>query len=473
MNMKRTAKRNLPTLDAGRFGFRVTRPVIFIGCLFISLIPMADSASAHVKWFVNCNASDDPLPIGAVFTKMLFLFGALFLTAFYFGCEIEQTALGTTITRYLNRLTEPLHRRMDELLRAVAAVSFALLWADGGLILTPELKADDSMLSVMQVLIPLYLFGRATLPAAGAGILMLYGYGAVTYGLFHMLDYPIFIGLGVYFILSISRTPELLAFRLNFLRWTVALSLLWPSMEKFVYPGWVAPIAITHPELTLGFDVATVVTAAGVVEFGLAFALFWTPLVRRLAALALTMLLTAATFDFGKVDGIGHLLVITVLLIVIADPGRQHPGCRPMLAPLVSSAAWLTTILLYTGGHALYYRSQISALLSLAVGAAVLGFIFYCVQSSAQFASGTAARTRRRPNFDIPSGRAGDPPGEGLRGASAASARVSWPDVAHGHRPGNTPPGFAGVALRDAIDRYRDGTAWGGILSGRTRTQTD
>lgn len=336
---------------------------------------------------------------------------------FYFGCAIEQTPFGAAFLRQLNRLTEPLHRRTDELLRAVAAVSFALLWADGGLILTPELKADDPSLSVIQLLIPLYLFGRATLPAAGAGILVLYGYGAVAYGLFHMLDYPIFIGLGVYFLLSVSQTTELLAFRLDLLRWTVALSLLWPSMEKFVYPAWVAPIAIIHPELTLGFNVDTVMTAAGVVEFGLAFALFWTPLVRRLAALVLIMLLTAATFDFGKVDGIGHLMIIAVLLVVVADPGRQYPGCRPVLAPLVSSAAWLATVLFYTGGHALYYRSQSSALLSLVSGAALLGFIFFSVRRRVQTASRTTIRTRRSPYLDIPTVRTGGTRDEILRGA--------------------------------------------------------
>jgi hypothetical protein len=440
--MKRTIRRNSPTLNARGIGFRITTPMIFAGCLLINSILMADSAWAHVKWFVVCNVSDNPLPVTAAFTKSFFLFGALFLTAFYFGCKIEQTALGAALLKYLNRLTEPLHRRTDELLRAVAAVSFALLWADGGLILTPELKADDPKLSIIQLLIPLYLFERATLPAAGAGILVLYGYGAVTYGPFHMLDYPIFIGLGVYFILSISQTSKVLAFRLNFLRWTVALSLLWPSMEKFVYPAWVAPIALTHPELTLGFDVSTVVTAAGVVEFGLAFALFWTPLVRRLAALAFITLLTAATFDFGKVDGVGHLLVIAVLLVVLADPGRQHPGCRPMVAPLVSSAAWLATILLYTGGHALYYRSQSSALLSLAGSAVLLGFIFFCVQNRVQVSSRTTARTPRPPYIDITSVRTGAMRGESLRGPSGASVRANWPDLARERRSENTAAGF-------------------------------
>jgi hypothetical protein len=417
MSMKRTVRRNSPTLIGKGKRFLVTTPLIIIGSLLISLILTAESAWAHVKWFVACNVSDDPLPVGAVLTTKFFLFGALFLALFYFGCAIEQTAFGAAFSRQLDRLTEPLHRRTDELLRAVAAVSFALLWADGGVILTPELKADDPRLSVIQLLIPLYLFGRATVPAAGAGILMLYGYGVVAYGLFHMFDYPIFIGLGVYFVLSISQTAELLTFRLNLLRWTVALSLLWPSMEKFVYPAWVAPIAIIHPELTLGFDMDTVMTAAGVVEFGLAFALFWKPLVRRLSALVLIMLLTAATFDFGKVDGIGHLMIIAVLLVVVADPGRQYAGCRPVLAPLVSSAAWLATVLFYTGGHALYYRSQSSALLSLASGATLLGFIFFCIQRHVRVSSRTTMRTRRSPYLDIPTARTGGTRAGILRGA--------------------------------------------------------
>jgi hypothetical protein len=175
-------------------------------------------------------------------------------------------------------------------------------------------------------------------------------------------------------------------------------------------------------------------------------------------------LLTAATFDFGKVDGIGHLLVITVLLIVIADPGQQHPGCRPVLAPFVSSAAWLATILFYTGVHALYYRLQGSALLSLAGGAAALGLIFFCIQGRLPVLSRTTGR--RRPFRDIPSGRAGETHGEGAR------ARLNWPEVAQ-EPSRNTAPGFAGVVLRSAMDRYRDGAAWSEIFSGHTRTQTD
>src|SRR6267154_2442297 len=322
--------------DLGRVGLKIMKPVLFAGCLIVSLPLTSMAATAHVKWFVNCNVSDDPLPAQAVLTATFLLFFTLFLILIYLGCAAERTALGANIAQLLDRYTAPLHHRADDLLRSVAAVSFALLWADGGLIVTPELKASNVWLSAIQLLIPMYMFTRATLPAAGAGIIVLYGFGAAAYGLFHMLDYPVFLGLGVFFALSVSQNAKLLAFRFDFLRWTVACSLLWPSIEKFVYPGWVAPIAIEHPEVTLGFDVATVVTAAGVVEFGLSFALFWTPLVRRLAALALILLLAAATFDFGKVDGIGHLMIIIILLVVAAQPGGARDRRHPVFAPLAS-----------------------------------------------------------------------------------------------------------------------------------------
>jgi hypothetical protein len=170
--------------------------------------------------------------------------------------------------------------------------------------------------------------------------------------------------------------------------------LLWPSIEKFVYPGWVAPIAITHPEITLGLDVATVVTAAGVVEFGLSFALFWTPPIRRLAALALVIVLTAATLDFGKVDGIGHLMIIAILIVVFAHPGGTRDRRRPALAPLAAATTLAAVILLYTGGHALYYGSKSASVVPLLSGAALLTLVLLCVPGRAQSLLGIAPRRR-------------------------------------------------------------------------------
>jgi hypothetical protein len=391
---------NLPKLGAARAGTRragsrLGTVAIWLGCAVISAIPMATTAWAHVKWFVTCNASDDPLPPQAVFTPTFWLLSALFVTTLYVGCAIEETKLGAFLLRLLDRWTKPLYKRADGLLRAVAAVSFTLLWADGDCILTPELKGSGIWLSAIQVLIPIYLIARATLLAAAAGILVLYGYGAAADGLFHMLDYTVFLGLAAYFALCALPNAKLRSFRFDCLRWTVALSLMWPSMEKFLYPSWIAPILAQHPELTLGFDVGTVITAAGVVEFGLAFALFWTPLVRRFAAAALALLLFSATFDFGKMDGIGHLMIIALLLLVFADPGRKQACCRPAIAPLVGGTTLLEVIFFYAGFHTLYYGSSDAALVPLASGAAlaVLAVSFLCLPG---LAHGLRRAVRRR-----------------------------------------------------------------------------
>lgn len=363
---------------------RFVKPAAFVGCLVFGSIAMPSIAAAHVKWFVNCNVSDDPLPLYAVFTNTFFMFLTLFLAVFSVACIAERTTIGAILSQVLDRWTAPLRGRANELLRAVAAIFFAVLWAQGGSILTPELTASSTSLSAIQLLIPIYLFNRATLPAAGVGIIALYGYGVAAYGLFHMLDYPVFVGIGIFFMFSPSQNPRVVAARFHLLRWTVAFSLLWPAMEKFLYPSWVAAIAIVHPELTFGFPVATTVTAAGIVEFGLSFALFWTPLVRRLAALVLMLLLTSATLVFGKVDAIGHSLIVAVLLVVFADPEGKPLRCYPTFAPLVSIAALLATIFFYAGGHMLYYGPERLALMPLMSGAALLAFIALCLRGLPQ-----------------------------------------------------------------------------------------
>ncbi|MBO0759158.1 MAG: hypothetical protein J2P54_25235, partial [Bradyrhizobiaceae bacterium] len=394
---------------------RLKKATAFVGCLVINVFPLTTTASAKDSWFAVCNVSDNPLPIEKVFTTTFFLSAALFLILFYFVCAIEQTAFGAAVSRFLDRSTEHLHRSREPLLRAVSAVSFAMLLTDSGPILTQisqhfgdwrgfirELNLNANWLPIIQLLIPVYQFSRATLPAAGAAILVLCGYGAVTCGPFHMLDYPVFIGLAVFFLLSVMQTTRAFAFRFDVLRWSVALSLLWPSTEIFVYPSRFAPFAAAHPELTMGLHVDAIVTAAGIVEFGLVFALFWTPLVRRLAALTLVVLLATAALEVGKVDGMGPVVIFAILLLVFVDPGREQPRCRPTLAPLAISGTWLATVFVYAGVHALNRGTQSAVLASFIGAAAALGFVFFCLM----IRSPTATHLPREDEYeDWPSSR--------------------------------------------------------------------
>src|SRR3974390_2753297 len=90
---------------AGRVGLRFGRTVLLAGYAILGVLLTPPTATAHVKWFVNCNSADDPLPATEVFTKPFFLFFSVFLALLYVGCKLEQTALGANLSQFLDRMT--------------------------------------------------------------------------------------------------------------------------------------------------------------------------------------------------------------------------------------------------------------------------------------------------------------------------------------------------------------------------------
>jgi len=129
--------------------------------------------------------------------------------------------------------------------------------------------------------------------------------------------------------------------------------------------------------------------------------MLWTPLLRRLGALALAALLIAATFDFGKLDAVGHLMVVAILLAVVAEPGTEPARCRPAVAPIVSGTALLAVIFLYSGLHTLYYFSRHAAVAPILSGAGLLAVILLYM-TGVVHALLPAARARlRKPKFEL------------------------------------------------------------------------
>src|SRR5882757_261061 len=99
------------TYGMWRIGSKMMKPALFAGCLIVGLPLTSTTATAHVKWFVNCNVSDDPLPAQAVLTPTFLVFFTLFLVLLFLGCAAERTALGASISQLLDRYAAPLHRR--------------------------------------------------------------------------------------------------------------------------------------------------------------------------------------------------------------------------------------------------------------------------------------------------------------------------------------------------------------------------
>ena len=109
---------------------------------------------------------------------------------------------------------------------------------------------------------------------------------------------------------------------------------MWASIEKWAYPEWSFPLFVQHPDMTLGFDPDFFMRAAGAVEFALAFALMWTPLVRRVGAIMLAAMFISAVFEFGKIDLIGHTLIVVVLV------RRSSPTIAPRSRSWCAIRGW-------------------------------------------------------------------------------------------------------------------------------------
>ncbi len=228
---------------------------------------------------------------------------------------------------------------------------------------------------------------------AAVAIVVLWAVTLKDYDLFHLLDY-LALGLGLAGFLLLSGLPDGAWHDRRFavLRWGIALALMWSSMEKLMYPQWFMPLLEAKPFLAFGIPFGPYTTMAGIAEFTLGFGLLWTPLVRRLSAAALFLLMFAAVYPFGRIDLIGHATILAGLLVAIADPLRNAAleiaptGRRATLfVPVGIAVALAVTIISYAGLHHMIYdrssgmfatllRPKTAKAASAAIGAPPAGF---------------------------------------------------------------------------------------------------
>jgi hypothetical protein len=328
---------------------------LVIGPCLPVLLPTA--ASAHVKWFAPYDVAQAPIGIAGVMNPTFIELLVLTLLLLWTFCSLERTVIGSALLVSVDEVFVHIRGKIDTLIRAGTAAFFISIWAHGGIILTPELTTTVAATEWLQFAIAIGLLFRGTMPLSALGMFLLFAQGVWSYGVFHMMDYPIFLGTAIYLALSGLRRPTLMGVRsLDIVRIGASITLLWASIEKWAYPEWTYPILYAHERLAMGLDPRFYMIAAGMVEFGLAFALLWTPLVRRMAAVVLMSMFISAVFEFGKIDAIGHMVIVVILLAIAADDGVA-PGRSAVLAPIWLSVALAATMTLYYGGHALLFHS--------------------------------------------------------------------------------------------------------------------
>jgi hypothetical protein len=323
---------------------------------FVANAALAGTASAHVKWFCSFNVAEQPLVLGHVLCRSFEMLTGLSILGLLTGSILEAPPVGPILLSALDRATRFIHENFEIILRATCAFFFIAIWGVGGVLLTPELKTNSALVGAIQLGIAAGMLSRRTMPLSALGIFVIYGIAVWNYGAFHLADYPIFLGVAAYMALTGAQTNFFGMRPLDVLRWAAGITLMWASIEKWAYPEWSYPLFILHPQMSLGFTPEFYMRAAGAVEFALAFSLIWTPLVRRVGAIMLAAMFVSAVIPFGKIDLIGHSLIVAALLGIVADDAREPARLRHSWSIPLAYASSLTLFLAaYYFGHKLLF----------------------------------------------------------------------------------------------------------------------
>lgn len=337
---------------------------------FVALFGMAGviapgSASAHVKWFAPYIVGAAPAPITRTLTDPWFWTAIALVLVFLLATRLfERSTAGQTTLDTMDRVTNPLWLRLDDFVRIMIAGFFVAIFAVGGVYLTPDLKTSSEWISWFQLLIAAGIVSRRTMPLSAAGIIFLWVLALQDYDPFHLLDYlALGVAVAAYLVLEASDRPAWRKHRFEVLRWGVAIALMWSSLEKFAYPEWFYPLVLEKPFLTFGLPRDMFIPMAGVAEFTMGFGLLATPLVRRLSAIALFVIFNTAVYPFGRIDLIGHALIMAIIVVIAVDHTRElHFWSRIRQAliglPLGLTAALAIFATAYWGLHVGFYGNE-------------------------------------------------------------------------------------------------------------------
>jgi hypothetical protein len=332
------------------------------------------SALAHVKWFVNYDLAAPPRAVLSVISSVYFVWFCVVVMPLMFGIALLDrylTRRECVLHRHASRLTEQASPHFPLVLRIGVSVFFAAVFVYGclgqSMILTPELHTHQVWVCWVQLTFAVLVLFRRTMFVTGAGIVFLYGLGIAKYGLFHMLDYPIFLGVAIFLILESLYRGTKRDVAHAALRVFAGVTLLWASIEKFAFPEWSFLLMAQHPGMTLGFNPEFYMVAAGFVEFCAAYLLITGLLSARFAALGLLVLFVLAILPFGRIDAVGHSVIIVVLLMLVLSDntvGKRFDVARSVAATASyhASAFLLTLVVFMVVYYAGYHLSYPAAL---------------------------------------------------------------------------------------------------------------
>ncbi|MDB5776426.1 MAG: hypothetical protein JWP38_2559 [Herbaspirillum sp.] len=281
-------------------------------------------AEAHVKWFVEFDTTNPPLPILQVIEAPDF-WGVLLLSiiVIYVTSVWDRKLTSPANHPRWQPLLSQLYATIPQVMRYGTSMFFLIL-AIGfpHILLTPELISDNPYLRYVHFLIALTAFYRPTSFIAGIGIIFLYSYSIQLYGLFHMLDYVMFVGTGVFLVLQTWR-KGVVGGELELLRLTFCYSFIWGAIEKFLQPALFYQLLTDHPYIAMGLDWEFFVRTCGFIELCCVYHIYTGKTAAYAAIGVLTFFVLLALIPFGLIDFIGHFLFIIPMIAILFAPRKE------------------------------------------------------------------------------------------------------------------------------------------------------
>ena len=270
---------------------------------------------AHVKWFTGFTFLDKPLELTAVVNQVYLGLAALSVIVISALVFADKRADDLSWYRKINLWLSEKQKYSFIVMRIAMAAVFLISWAQGTL-LTPELLSRFDWLIWLQFFLAVMLFFPRSSGIAGLGLIFIYIMAVFEFGIFHMLDYLHFVGVGIYLFTYNLSNERLKEIGLPALYFTIGFSLIWLAYEKLYYPSWGLYLLEQNPQLALGLPKEFFLQAAAFVEISLGYLLIIGLLERPLAAV-ITVVFFLTTLVFGKLEVIGHTPLHAALIVFL------------------------------------------------------------------------------------------------------------------------------------------------------------
>lgn len=309
--------------------------IVLSSLALVAIVLLTAPAEAHVKWFFDYDVTKPPTPIGEVIDGTFVKMFLVSVAACYLFFLADRYIYEEGILSEFDKKLKMFDNAAMTIMRVAAGIFFVALfgwWAFGAgksFYLTPELTTDSPVVPWVHLALALAVVWRRTVFVAGLGIFGLYVAAGVSYGVFHLLDYMIFLGIGYFLTVAESENKSLVKSGFVTLFACTGLTLIWAAVEKFAYSHWTIAVLADKPHVTMGMSPPTFMKVSGFVEFFVTFVLLGAAsVVGRLVSLALMSVFVLAVFEFGILDAVGHLMIVAILWVLIV---RGPTDARNML----------------------------------------------------------------------------------------------------------------------------------------------